>query len=75
MLSAVVVLKDPNNRQPGPGFWELATELGLYGGGRDDGDRAAFWSQEFARCTTFWTRTRRREFDGWLRTNGPTVYA
>jgi hypothetical protein len=69
MLSAVVVLKDANNRQPGPGFWDLAKELGRYGGSRDEADRAGFWGQEFAACTQAWTRSTYRDFERWLRTN------
>ena len=67
MLSAVVVLKDSNNRQPGPGFWELGQELGRYGGSRDEGDRAGFWGEEFAACTQLWTRSRVRQLERWLR--------
>lgn len=74
MLSAVVVLKDQDNRQPGGGFWELGNELGLYHGGSGSENRAGFWGQQFAECTKFWTRSRQRDFDRWLRTNGPVVY-
>lgn len=70
MLSSVVVLKDPSNRQPGGGFWELGTELGRYSGSQDPEDRSAFWSAEMQACQDLWTRTMVREFERWIRTNG-----
>jgi hypothetical protein len=74
MLSAVVVLKDSRNRQPGQGFWELGTELGRYGGSREEGDKAAFWASELDACQQAWSRPKLREFERWLRTNGVIVY-
>jgi hypothetical protein len=74
MLSAVVVLKNQNNRQPGSGFWQLGKELGLYSGSPREEDKAGFWGQQFAANSQFWTASRVREFRKWLGRNGPTLY-
>jgi hypothetical protein len=51
MLSVLVVHKGGDFR-PGPGFFELAQELG-----RDTHDRDRFWAQELQRVYDAWPRT------------------
>lgn len=70
MLSAVVVFKDRDNREPGDGFYTLGQQLGLYDGSQDQGDRAGFWGEQFNACSRYWTATREREFSRWLREHG-----
>jgi hypothetical protein len=74
MLSAVVVLKNSNRRQPGEGFWELGGELGRYSGSRDDDEKAAFWTGELHECQRTWSRSKVREFERWLRKHNVIVY-
>jgi hypothetical protein len=51
MLTVVVVHKS-GDLQPGPGFFELAEQLGY-----DASDKLAFWSAELAKVYAYW-RTR-----------------
>lgn len=52
LLSVVVIRSDSN--QPGNGFFNLATELELYGGSRDDLNRLEFSTMELRRCHDYW---------------------
>lgn len=50
MLSVLVVHKT-GDKQPGPGFFELAQQLG-----RDTRDRLKLWSEECTRVFDAWTK-------------------
>jgi hypothetical protein len=54
MLSSVVVYVDKN--RPGDGFFTLARELGLYGGGNNEESKISFWTAELRRVHDFWRR-------------------
>jgi len=48
MLSVIVTHRD-GDMQPGPGFFELAGELG-----RDTSGQDAFWVEEYNRVLSYW---------------------
>ena len=50
MLSAIVISKAENI--PGPGFFTLAKELGLYA----SGNREPFWDLELKRVHEYWAK-------------------
>jgi hypothetical protein len=51
LLSAVVIRIDTNI--PGPGFFVLATQTGLFQGG----DRTVFWVRELTRVHEYWSKS------------------
>ncbi len=50
MLSVIVVHKD-GDQKPGPGFFELAGDLG-----RDTSDRDRCWIAEFRKVSDYWSK-------------------
>jgi hypothetical protein len=56
MLSAVAVYVDKN--RPGDGFFSLARELGLYGGGNSEENKITFWIAELKGVHDFWRKER-----------------
>jgi len=57
MLSAIVVYLNGND--PGPGFYVLATELGLIGPDATDAEKLEFWTGELGRVHEHYGRPRR----------------
>ena len=54
LISCVVVHK-AGDWKPGPGFWNMAKEMGLEVGTTDE-DRDRYWVAELKRCYATWSR-------------------
>lgn len=72
MICSLVVRQcdDRDLPGPGPGFWELARELGRFRRTRDPVRRFQFWGAELERALQYWTSWRTQDFESWLDRHG-----